>query len=30
MNTYFRLVKQFPLTHIRDDDHLAEAQEMID
>jgi HTH-type transcriptional regulator/antitoxin HigA len=29
-DTYFRLVKQFPLTHIRDDDHLEEAQAMID
>src|SRR5438874_654981 len=28
--TYFALVKQFPLAHIRDDDHLAAAQEMID
>jgi HTH-type transcriptional regulator/antitoxin HigA len=28
--TYFRLVKRFPLTHIRDDDHLDAAQEMID
>jgi HTH-type transcriptional regulator/antitoxin HigA len=28
--TYFKLVKQFPLTHIRDDDHLSAAQEMID
>jgi HTH-type transcriptional regulator/antitoxin HigA len=27
---YFDLVKQFPLTRIRDDDHLDEAQEMID
>src|SRR4051794_34481906 len=29
-DTYFELVKQFPLTHIRDDDHLDAAQEMID
>ena len=28
--TYFALVKQFPLIHIRDDDHLDAAQEMID
>src|SRR5438105_5891849 len=29
-NTYFELVKQFPLTHIRDDEHLDRALEMID
>jgi HTH-type transcriptional regulator/antitoxin HigA len=27
---YFALVKQFPLAHIRDDDHLDAAQAMID
>jgi HTH-type transcriptional regulator / antitoxin HigA len=29
-DTYFHLVRQFPLTHIRDDGHLGAAQEMID
>jgi HTH-type transcriptional regulator/antitoxin HigA len=29
-DTYFRLVKRFPLTHIRDDAHLELAQAMID
>lgn len=29
-DTYFKLVRQFPLTHIRDDETLAEAQEVID
>jgi HTH-type transcriptional regulator/antitoxin HigA len=29
-DSYFELVKRFPLTHIRDDDHLRDAQEMID
>jgi HTH-type transcriptional regulator/antitoxin HigA len=29
-DTYFALVEQFPLTHIRDDAHLEMAQEMID
>ena len=29
-NTYFELVKQFPLTHIRDTDHLSAAQDVID
>ena len=29
-DTYFALVKQFPLTHIRDDDHLAAASAVID
>jgi HTH-type transcriptional regulator/antitoxin HigA len=29
-DTYFALVRQFPLTHIRDDDHLDAAQTMID
>ena len=28
--TYFKLVKRFPLSHIRDDSHLEAAQEMID
>src|SRR5262245_10975075 len=28
--TYFALVRRFPLIHIRDDDHLSEAQEVID
>jgi HTH-type transcriptional regulator / antitoxin HigA len=28
--SYFELVKQFPLTHIRDDDQLKAAQEVID
>jgi HTH-type transcriptional regulator / antitoxin HigA len=28
--TYFKLVKQFPLTHIRDDDHLDAALTVID
>jgi HTH-type transcriptional regulator / antitoxin HigA len=28
--TYFALVRQFPLTHIKDDDHLKAAQETID
>jgi HTH-type transcriptional regulator/antitoxin HigA len=28
--SYFKLVKQFPLTHIRDDAHLDAAQKMID
>ena len=28
--TYFTLVRQFPLTHIRNDDHLDAAQTMID
>jgi HTH-type transcriptional regulator/antitoxin HigA len=28
--TYFRLVRAFPLTHIRDGAHLAEAQAVID
>jgi HTH-type transcriptional regulator / antitoxin HigA len=28
--SYFKLVKQFPLTHIRDGDHLGSAQKMID
>ena len=30
LDTYFTLVKQFPLTHLRDDDHLDAAQDMID
>jgi HTH-type transcriptional regulator/antitoxin HigA len=29
-DAYFKLVRQFPLTHIRDEDHLDAAQEMID
>jgi HTH-type transcriptional regulator / antitoxin HigA len=29
-DTYYELVKQFPLTHIRDDDHLAVAIDMLD
>jgi HTH-type transcriptional regulator/antitoxin HigA len=29
-DTYFELVRQFPLTHVRDDDHLDMAQERID
>src|SRR5438132_883538 len=29
-DTYFALVKQVPLVHIRDDNHLGAAQEMID
>lgn len=29
-DTYFQLVRQFPLTHIHDDDHLKEAQEILD
>lgn len=29
-DTYFKLVKQFPLIHIRDDEYLGAAQEMID
>src|SRR4051794_2354183 len=29
-DTYLELVKEFPLKHIRDDDHLAEASAMID
>lgn len=29
-DTYFTLVRQFPLTHIRDDETLTEAQEVID
>ena len=29
-DTYFALVKLFPLTHLRDDDHLDAAQEVID
>jgi HTH-type transcriptional regulator / antitoxin HigA len=29
-DTYFQLVKQFPLTHIKDDAHAEAAQEMID
>ncbi len=29
-DTYFALVKQFPLTHLRDDDHLDAAQGVID
>ncbi len=29
-DTYFELVKQFPLTHIEDDDHAEAAQTLID
>src|SRR4051794_30722278 len=29
-DTYFECVKRFPLTHIRDDDHLHAAQGVID
>ena len=29
-DTYFDLVKQFPLTHIEDEDHAEAAQKMID
>ena len=29
-DTYFALVKRFPLTHIRDDDHLSAASAVID
>lgn len=29
-DTYFALVREFPLTHIRDDDHLGAAQAMLD
>lgn len=29
-DTYFALVKQFPLTHIRDDAHLSAAQRMME
>jgi HTH-type transcriptional regulator / antitoxin HigA len=29
-DTYFELVKRFPLTRIRDDHHLAAAQKLID
>jgi len=29
-DSYFKLVRRFPLMHIRDDDHLARAQGVID
>ncbi len=29
-DSYFKLVQQFPLTHIRDEHHLEAAQRMID
>jgi HTH-type transcriptional regulator / antitoxin HigA len=29
-DSYFKLVKQFPLTHLRDDEHLDAAQRMLD
>jgi HTH-type transcriptional regulator/antitoxin HigA len=29
-DAYFDLVKQFPLTHLRDDEHLKAAQEILD
>jgi HTH-type transcriptional regulator/antitoxin HigA len=28
--TYFKLVKEFPLAHIKDEAHLVQAQEMLD
>jgi HTH-type transcriptional regulator/antitoxin HigA len=28
--SYFKLVRRFPLTHIRDDDHLRAAEDVID
>jgi HTH-type transcriptional regulator/antitoxin HigA len=30
LDTYLKLVRLFPLVHIRDDKHLSAAQEMID
>lgn len=30
LDSYFKLVGRFPLSHIRDEDHLAAAQAMID
>src|ERR1051326_4713066 len=30
LDTYFRLVKQFPLVHIRDEKHMDAAQAVID
>jgi HTH-type transcriptional regulator / antitoxin HigA len=29
-NTYFDLVKKLPLTHIKDENHLMQAREMLD
>jgi HTH-type transcriptional regulator/antitoxin HigA len=29
-DSYFELVKKFPLTRIKDDEHLAQAQEFLD
>jgi HTH-type transcriptional regulator/antitoxin HigA len=29
-DTYFKLVRQFPLTHVRDEEHLEAAQQNID
>lgn len=29
-DTYFELVKKFPLAHIQDDDHLGEAEGVLD
>jgi HTH-type transcriptional regulator / antitoxin HigA len=29
-DTYFKLVRKFPLIRIRDDEHLAQAQEFLD
>jgi HTH-type transcriptional regulator/antitoxin HigA len=29
-DSYFALIQRFPLTHIRDDDHLDEAQVVVD
>jgi HTH-type transcriptional regulator / antitoxin HigA len=29
-DSYFKLVRKFPLTRIRDDEHLAKAQEFLD
>jgi HTH-type transcriptional regulator / antitoxin HigA len=29
-DSYFELVRKFPLTRIKDDEHLAEAQEFLD
>jgi len=29
-DTYFKLVKRFPLTHLRDENHAEAAQEVID
>ena len=29
-NSYFELVKNFPLTHIKDENHVMQAQEVLD